>query len=407
MAWWSATLWSRFALTTDAATYLQAMFLISHGHLDPTQTLANYAAIKDHFSLFMWPISLLDLPWPHGLILLWAQDAALAAEIVAFAWIRHIVRDHRPAIGRNLAVALLIAGLMVLVLDPWTYWASSFDIHLEAFACPFVVAAAFDFSRGRNTRAWCWVVALLSFGDVAVTWIVGLAISALVAAYFQRGRHHVRTAAFLAGVGLVWLELIGLIGANNGGIEFTDLYGYLVGPAGVGPGQKASAGQILFGLISHPARAMHALGSHSGNILANLAPTGVVGIFTPWTIGVPVVVLLVNNVAYPSSQNFAIPGFQSIAMYNFGAVGLVILGGWVATRLAHQGVRVVRVALALAVANVAVWGAIWVPALDARWLPGNSFSGRSVAAGPAADTPTRRGGRLPGNCGPIRRPRRY
>ncbi|HEX3793726.1 MAG TPA: DUF2079 domain-containing protein [Acidimicrobiales bacterium] len=368
MAWWSEVLWSRFSVTTDGAQYLQEFSLISHGHLNALNTIQNHAAIRDHFSLILWPLSLLNWLWPHGLIMLWAQDAALVvAEMIAFAWMVHLVRTHPRSLDTGRGNTVLVCGLAVLVLNPWTYWSMSFDLHIEPLAIPFALAAAFDFSRGRRWRAWLWVGLLLSFGDVTATWVVGLGFSALLAAYFDRGQHHVRTAALLAVVGGAWLELIGALGANESSI-ITGLYGYLVGPAGAPSPANITAGDVVRGLIEHPQRFVAHVWTHRLNILANTAPAGVVGIFTPWTIGVPLAVILVNNSVEFSNGLFTNPGFQSMPIYDFGAVGIVICLAALLTWERWQFPRIGRVLAAVVTVNALAWAVVWVPAVGAAWL---------------------------------------
>ena len=368
MAAWSETLWSRYSITHDGSIYLQAASLISHGHLNPFSTVLGHPVIKDHFTLALWPLSLVTIVWPHGLMLLWAQDAALvAAEFVAFSWMTRIVNLHRQSLGRARMAVILGGGLLVMILNPWTYSAISFDVHIETFACPFVIAAAYDFSQHRNRRAWIWVACMLSFGDVTGLWVVGLGLSAIVAAYFERGRHHLRTAAFLFGAGALWVQLIGAIGANVGSTLSTG-YGYLVGPHGVPSSAHVTFSKILRGLVSHPGRALRTLASHRLDIFANLAPSGVVGLFTPWTIGVPVMVLLSNNTIHFARGIFSAPSFQSSPVYEFCAVGLIICLVWIAGKVALERRALLRVLVAVGVANALVWSVVWIPSLRTNWL---------------------------------------
>jgi hypothetical protein len=379
MCWWSEELFSRFSLTTDAAQYLQQFFLISHGHINAIGTIQPHAAIRDHFSLAIWPLSIFDWIPPHGLWLFWLQDLGLVvAEAVAFSWIRRIVASSAPRIGPRTLAALPWVGLAILVLNPWTYWSMSFDLHMEPFACPFIVGAAYDFSRQRNRRAWIWVGVVLLFGDATTTWIVGLAISAALAAWFSRGRHYLRTAILLAGAGIVWLELIGLLGANESSI-LPGLYGYLVTPAGAPPPAHLSVGEILRGMVMHPGRALSTLWAGRVNLLANTAPAGVVGVATPWTLGVPLVILVPNALAAFSAGLFSAPGFQSCPVYIFGAVGVIIVALQVAARIPLRSLALLRGAVVLLVVNAGLWAVVWIPAVDAAWLRVSPAQARSLA----------------------------
>ena len=84
---WSAIQYSRFALTSDFATYNQAWFLIAHGHLVPYDTVQRFQFWRNHGELLCYPLALLYWVWPHGLTLLWLQDLCVTgAEVVAFTW---------------------------------------------------------------------------------------------------------------------------------------------------------------------------------------------------------------------------------------------------------------------------------------------------------------------------------
>ena len=391
LAIWSGLLYSRFSITNDGALYLQGMYLISHGHLNPYVTIARLPLWKDHFTLAWWPISLIDLIWPHGLMIIWLQDAALVAgEIVAFHWMWRVISDVRSRLSSWWPVALAGIGLALLVANPWNYWSLSFDIHSEPFATPFILAAAYDFSRGRTKRAWIWAGITLLFGDVTASWLIGLALSALVAAYWTRGRHLVRTALFLVILGAGWLALTSLLGGTGSVLAVT--FGYLAVRPGQPPPAKVTIPQVAWGAIQHPGRAMSVLWGHRLNVLADLSPVGWVGVLTPWTIGVPLVVLLTNN-ATPFNV-FSIPTFQSAPVYGFAAVGTVVILTWLALgqfRLpawrsrrpggaggqttALVGVRRVGIprwlalgAALLIAANAVVWAAIWLPPMKSTWM---------------------------------------
>jgi len=334
VAAWSAVLYSRFALTRDATTYLQGLYLISHGTLDPYSSVVAHPLWQDHFSVGWWPVSLIDLVPPHGLMVLWAQDAALvAAEVVAFRWIVKVVDDVRlRATARWWPTALGAAGLLILVANPWTYWSLSWDLHTEIFACPFIVAAALDFSQARYRRGWIWVILTLAWGDVSATWVAGLGLSALLVAALDTEKRKVllRHGGSLIGAGVVWLALIALIGGNKGSTLAAG-YGYLAVPKGAMPPAKLSLVGLIKAMLEHPGRVAGSLWHHRLNVFANLAPTGVVGIFTPWTIGVPLVVLLANNLSALGGQVYSVPGFQSAPIYLFGSVGFIILVVWLVT----------------------------------------------------------------------------
>src|SRR5882724_2195716 len=85
---WSATLYRHFSLTSDFAQYQQAWYLIAHGHLNPYDTVGNFTFWQNHAEFIMWPVALLYWVFPHGVLLLWLQDAGVVgAEMVAFLWL--------------------------------------------------------------------------------------------------------------------------------------------------------------------------------------------------------------------------------------------------------------------------------------------------------------------------------
>ena len=54
---WSSLLYHRFSLTPDFAQYQQAWYLIAHGHLNPYDTVGNFAFWQNHGEFIMWPLA--------------------------------------------------------------------------------------------------------------------------------------------------------------------------------------------------------------------------------------------------------------------------------------------------------------------------------------------------------------
>lgn len=365
---WSAEQYSHFALTQDATTYIQAFYLLSHGNLDPFSTSLGYSFILDHFQITAWPLSLLDWLAPQGLAVLWAQDLFLViAEVVAFLWMRDVVSRHagqmRPPFSTRIVLGI---GLVILIADPWTYWAMAKDVHIEPFALVFVLLAAFDFQRGRTRRAWLWVLVMLLSGDVAVSYALGLGLSAVVAARWgdQRYRPRYRTGVALVVAAVVVTGIIGISGGNRGSTLVTT-YAFLA----VGAGQAVPRHLGLFGFLKgvakHPGNVVATLWRARVNVYANLAPSGLVGFFTAWTFGVPAVVLLENSLE--KTVRFSFPSFQGLPIYLFGTVGVVVVLVWLSSRF-----RIPRaigiLGLALLGANALGWFVTWVPILPSTWI---------------------------------------
>jgi hypothetical protein len=390
---WSSVLYSRFAVTHDGAEVLQILYQTAHGHLGAYSTIDRYPGWQDHFTLMYWPLAFISLIPPHGLLVMWLQDAAMvAAEVVAFFWIRDVVRGLRQR-GELPApwwpATLLGLGCFVLVANPWTYWALSWDIHTEPFAAPFIIAAAFDFSRGRHRRAWLWVLLTIVWGDVMATWVAGLGISALVAAVVSKPerRKHLRTAALLVATGFLWLAFATVLGGDKGSFVVASS-GYVPGAAGTHASLVVRWSRLVTGTLGHPGTALRTLGGHWLNVSSVVGPAGWVGILTAWTFGVPFVIIIENNVSGFGSGVFSNPGYQSAPVFAFSAVGIVIIAAW-AVRRWHVGVRGARVIAAVLALNCFVWAVIWIPQTKTDWLrisPSQAaLLSRTLAAIPQAD----------------------
>ena len=174
---WSTLLYHRFALTPDSAQYQQAWYLIAHGNLNPYDTVINFPFWQNHAEFIMWPLALLYWVFPNGVLLFWLQDAGVVgAELVAFLWLCEIARRCLPP--RD-ARWLAGAGLVLLALNPWSWWAVSFDFHAECLAVLFAALLAWDLANGRR-RAWAWALLLLACGDVAATYMFGIGLGFLI-----------------------------------------------------------------------------------------------------------------------------------------------------------------------------------------------------------------------------------
>ena len=178
-------LWDHFDLTADFGAYSQAWQQIATGHLNPYDT--TYAWYYPHYGypfyqsdleLIMWPLALLYWVWPHAIDLLIVQDLALAgAGLVAYRWVLEHLATHAPS--RRFALAVSGCVLAVLVLQPWTYWAASYDYHSEPLATFFALLAGRDLWAGRR-RGWVWIALVLMCGNVATSYIVALGIAAII-----------------------------------------------------------------------------------------------------------------------------------------------------------------------------------------------------------------------------------
>jgi hypothetical protein len=367
---WSTLLYRRFALTFDFSMYYQAWFLIAHGNLDPMSTVAGHAFWRNHTELLMWPLALLYWVWPHGVTLLWLQDICVAgAEAVAFTWLCELAQKYRPGTD---AAWLAAAGLVLLAANPWVWWAVSFDFHAETLAILLAVLLARDLANGRR-RAWVWVAPLLACGDVAGTYIAGLGLGGVLAS--RRSR---LPGSVMACLGVAATLLITLVHGNIGSGGGLRRYDYL---AAAGPlSARLSLTMLVKGMARHPLVAARTLWAKRVDLLANLAPGGLVGLGRLAMLPLVIVVLLATTLF--QGLRFAEPIFQNLPVYIFLPVGTVAVLGWLMR--CHR--RTALVLVSLAVVQTLGWAAVWLPRTPGQWLR---------VPGPAATTLARIEARIP------------
>lgn len=359
-------MFSRFSGTLDENEYQQSMFLISRGIINPYTTAWGRPFIRDHGSFFIWLLAPLDWIPPVGLLLLFAGVlCVVAAEIIAFQWLAEVAEKHVKKFGdASHGLQLAIFMLLIIVCTPWTWWVISFDVHGELFAAPFIIAAARSFSKKQYKRGWFWVFCTLGIGAIVSTWIVGLGLSALIAALIDRRsrRTLLLTGAGLGLTGLAFLQGLSALGLDSGS-NLNTLYGYLTVPAGGQIPRHLAPSKLLKSMLLHPPRVVQGLLNHLQDLYANLAPTGFIGALTPWTFGVPVTILVENNLV--GSFRFSGPIFQSTPIYTFTAVGL----GLILLRFTMRwSKRAITGLFSILLANTIIWSCIFVPHLEQQWV---------------------------------------
>jgi hypothetical protein len=367
LAGWKTFMFSRFSGTFDETIYQQGVFLISRGHFDPVATIKFLPLIRDHATVLVWLLAPLDWIPPTGLFFLLASVAAVVwAELIAFNWICFLIeRWRKQGVSLRLSYFIGSLGIVLLVANPWTWWAISWDFHVEELGAPLIIAAAFEFSRRRFRIAWIWVAALALTGDIGSTWILGLCLSALLASYFQKEARlqYAKTAGILLVVGIA--EVIGLsaLGLSQGS-NLSRLYGYLTVPAGHFPSRTVKSSTLVKSLLLHPIRAATVLVKNRVVFTQNLAPTGFLGVITLWTFGVPIVILVENTL----TQNFffGFPGFQSLPVYTFTPVGICSILLFISSKGRHHNFIVAICATLML--NCVAWEAVFLPHLKGQWV---------------------------------------
>ena len=377
---YSAHLYSHFDLTLDFAVENQAWSRIAHGDLNPYTTTNphnyphyGYPYWQDHFELITWPLALLALVSPSSFTLLVVQDLALAGCTVVIALFSRDVLVAAPVRGRyegparrgrsswweqmwerGWAPALGVGAIAIALINPWTYWAASFDFHIEAIATLFALLLARDLWNGRLLRSLWWVAALLLCGNVTGTYLVGIGIFALLS--FRRRDLRVPGIALVAG-GLAASAIISAVGGAEGTL-IAGNYGYL---AHVAPGTSAGTGAIVAGIVTHPGTPLHMVWSRAHILYLQLASAGLIGVLCPLGFGMSVVVLLEN--ALNASPGFSSPisAFQSLSVYAFVTVGTIMVLLWL-SRIRWSGRRILASVVAVAVlVQVVVLAVVWIP----------------------------------------------
>jgi hypothetical protein len=218
-----------------------------------------------------------------------------------------------------------MVALVALVANPWWYETASFDIHMPPLGLPLLVYAGYALWSGRFRGACVAGLVSLLFGAVVAELVLVVGVAALCSRRVREARG-APWAAGLAAIGLAWIALVNVLGANQASNLATN-YGYLAGA-----GQTSKLFGILKGAALHPSRVTHVLSMRWRAILFELLPTGFVGLITPWgfflLIGLLVPVALTASFAYSSPTGGA---FQNLPAMPFIFVGSVMVLTRVAT----------------------------------------------------------------------------
>jgi hypothetical protein len=349
---WSAILYSRFSGTTDLGFINQAWFLIAHGNLDPYSTMLGVRFWQNDSEFLVWVLAPLYWVTRSGLALWWLQDISIAAaEAVVFTWMCELTRRY----CRERDAALLAGlGLLLLVANPWIWWAISFDVHEEPLIIVFAALLAWDLSRGRR-RAWFWIIPVLLSGAASTTYVIGLGLGGVLVGGRSR-----RMGAGIALLGLAYSLFVVLIHGDVL-VSLPKQYGYLAAGDGGNPMGLTLSG-LVTGVASHPIRLLQTLWGKRVDMIANLAPSGMLGLGALMILPLMILVTLAGTL-WPG-VTFAEPIYQNVPIYVLLPVGSVAVLCWLVQR--HR-----RAALALAglIAVQAVgWAIVWGPQTPGEWL---------------------------------------
>ncbi len=360
--------YNSFTLSSDFAQYDQAVWLIAHGHLYPWSS-TNLIPFNDtYFSLIQYPFALLFWLWPHGVLLLWLQDAAaVAAELVALVWVWEIAVERPPFCIRNMASVVLFGAAAVLIFNPYLYEAILFGVHPEVFCAIFVVLVLRDAWKRRFVRAAVWsVFVLLSGGDLGGLYLIGVGITLLLAL----PRKWWLGAASVA-VGFFWFRLTQVLGVSRNSV--LNGYAYLVSSQ-----NGVSFPRLLEALVVHPARPIRFLWERRLVLYENLIPTGILGVASPWSIGTIFVILVSSALIYPLI--FVESGFQNFPIYVVGIAGTALI--WCALSQLRAISRTIILLLGLAVVvQSVIFGVLNIPSMPSQWITVSPAQAQVLAEG--------------------------
>ncbi len=369
---WSAIKWHDYSLTWDFAVYDQAAFLIAHGQLNPFSSVLGFSFLNNDVELIMWPIALVLLVFKSGLALLITQDLSLAiTSLITILWVKDVVLAQQ-SLSLRIQSYLILLGCVLAVASPWIYWASSFDFHVEPIILPFVVLTGKAFWNNTSRKGYIWAGIVLLGGNVAATFLAGIGLMQIL-----RGRRYVKSGVLLIGISLVALFLIERVvpGGIKGG-NLSEVYGYLL-PRG---SSDVSVFSLALGALHHPMRISQVLWASRWNIYGEIAPSGVIGLFTPIGMGVPLVTLLTDNLMFINGHVtfFGTPTyFQGITAIPFVVVGTIFLLAWFLSKI-HNNIIVIAVFLVVTL-NAVIWCTVWIPPIESNLINVSSKAARTLA----------------------------
>jgi hypothetical protein len=342
---WSVVLYAHFSLTWDFAIYHQAWYLIAHGNLYPYSTPLRAPFLYNDGELIPYVLAPLYWIFRTGIVLQWAQDLGLVgAELVVFTWLCDLAR--RRCAERD-AAWLASLGLLLFLVNPWLWATISFDVHEEPLAIFFAAFLAWDLSRGRR-RAWVWVVPVLLGGVPTTTYVIGLGLGGVLA-----GGRIRRMGARMVATGIAYSLFLSLIQANGGAAQAINAY--------------------IAEVSGDPFRIAEILWDGRVNLIANLAPGGLVGIGFPVILPLALMITVSDALLGP---HWGAPLFQNMPLYVFLPVGTVAVLAW----LLQWHRRTALVLAGVAAAQAIGWAAVWGPQMPVHWLRVSNAESATLAS---------------------------
>jgi hypothetical protein len=369
----------RYALGVGFGTYAQAWSAIAHGHLDPVSSLIGKPFWRNDAEFVLWPLSLLYYLYPHPVDLLWVQDLVLVVtEFVAVSWMLEAVAAH-PELRVPDSRRLAGLGLVVVIANPFLYYAAAYDFHSEVLAALPVLLIARTLWRGGHKLLWLWVPASLVTSGFGALYAAAVGFSGVIAGPRSR-----RPALMVCAVAIIWLIFVSLVGGNEFGYAHSlgEWYGYLVGSH---HGQVTPF-DVVGGTLFHPVTVLRMLAARWVLVLDLLLSAGLVGLGTPWGWPLAAVVLV------PSALNANVAFLNPHAAFqNWPALPLLALASFVfiARRLALGGRcrRTGVVAAGVWALSLLVLGEALLPRLASFWVSVDSAAAGALVQAEARIPP--------------------
>lgn len=357
MVVWSTTLYYRFALTWDYSMYQQGIWEIWHGMLNPPDTSLQGGLWGNSGQIIFWIMAFITYPLQHGPVILYLQDLAItASEVAVLVFSYEVLQERLPARSQWKPVLISVCAFILLV-NPWTYWTISWDIHSEPFGTFFLIMAARALYRQNWRSLAVWSILTLTGGMVECEYLVAIGFVGLTLGKESRKAGTIMIAGSLFWFGMLDVVLHAATSIPPPG----QVYGYLTNAPN--NGAKETLSQIVFTVAAHPGRLLKQVWIERDNVIAVLSAGGLIGIFTRWSFFLSFVVITTNVL----SRAFAITAFQNFPVFQFVTLGTVIVCvniilNWPRIR------KFLKHILVIVCCNCALWSVVWISQIKSEWL---------------------------------------
>jgi uncharacterized membrane protein len=245
----------------DLGLYDQAFWLISTCHLEAYSTFRFVPFAMDHFSLIIYPFSILYLIWPSAIFLLIIQSLLLGSGMVPLYFLTRNNIDSR--------ILSLVLSICYLLYPP--LGGANLDaFHPEVLAVPALLWMFWADEGEHYILFYTMLFLTLITKELASIVITAYGIGLVFKKRYRKG-------VLLIFIGVLWFaiaySIINVISSKMGGVDFNDLarYSYM----------GNSFGEIILYLITHPMHSIEVLINGKLYVWQILAPTVFLSLFSP------------------------------------------------------------------------------------------------------------------------------